>query len=98
MQIDNNVLLDAIRKTLPNNGDVSENAITINEIMTMTGISEDNARKMMRGYVIDGTVGITKAWRLSILGGYRTRVPAYYYKGQRNEQDLGLGTGQDVSS
>ena len=84
MQIDNNVLLDAIRATLPNGGDVSENALTMNEIMEKTGMSEDKARTTMRTYVKNGTVGITKAWRDSILGGYKTRVPAYYYKGQQS--------------
>ena len=80
MQIDNNVLLDAIRATLPNGGDVSENALTLGEMMEKTGASRDTMRATLRAYVLDGTVGITKAWRTSVLGGYRARVPAYYYK------------------
>lgn len=98
MQIDNSKLLDAIRATLPNSGDVSENAMTMNEIMEATGVSQDKARATMRAYVLDGTVGITKAWRKSVLGGYDTRVPAYYYKGNPHDQDLELDTSAHLSS
>jgi len=79
MKIGENELLDALKATIPYNNDTVENAFTANELMEKTGMSQDAVRAILKKYIIEGRVGITKVWRKSVLGGYNTRVPAYYY-------------------
>jgi hypothetical protein len=80
MQISEQCLLDALKASSPDSRpNTVDNAFTVRELMTMTGLSQDVTREMLRNLVTTGKVGITRVYRKAVLGGYEARVPGYYY-------------------
>jgi hypothetical protein len=79
MQVSENKLLAALQATVSPHVEPVANAFTTSEIMALTGLSEDATHRWLKQYIAEGKVGITRAWRVTLLGGYKARVPAYYY-------------------